>query len=799
MIASTHDSIRRAWKQGRRWLRNVVKRLDMRQKQAPPYRPEFNDSLLATRLGIPAPANTGMRNPGQAGLGFEGARRARELFGTRFFVDPADIEALSRKLEILCPGTTATILHSVEQDRTRGIPVYSLRGPALGPAFPWGALAFGPGRDPLYALRPHRFAFAPRHAWACLIDPAAAQPLRGMIRGWMECASAAGSSFCYDSNLGVIQRILALSWAWAFLAARPEEETATGLGLEWDVLHIIAADIRFLEPVLGKSVPNNHLLADWFAGWLLGTLFPELLDLAESTGEQRWCEELLAQTYPDGGSFEHSSHYHEFASEMGVAYLLLARQNALVPDPRVTERVKALLAYQCDLTGPESSPLPIGNAIEDTLFPLDPGEAWCSGALRECYRALFRPEASAPLPGDTTRIRAFWLLGGALVDASLGEQQAPHLVSFAQAGVYVLADEWLDARLVFRSGPAPDTALTAGHMHSDLLAVYVNVQGLPFLVDAGTYTYRRHSAAWENDEPAWRAYFGGPEAHNGFCISRQDPLGPITGDFRRRAIPACVSTRHETDGVVSYVEGRFDSDNAYHGMGRTCVQIAGEYWLLLNTPPTHLPADTPSWLGFQFDTQVTLRQEGPTVQVTHRQQPASMFIVTSQRAQGPQVLYGSIEPLGGWVSPRYGEKLGAPQLRYPISEAVSPLAFLVTTDRRYAGAEFVWSQTRADGAWLVALRSGDIEDWILVQPRTAAPWVQGQTTIDFDGRMLWLRKDGRQRLTLRWLGATRLEWPDRSIRLRADALQPFDLSVSTETDFKQASEAFSLFEWPHPG
>ena len=120
--------------------------------------------------------------------------------------------------------------------------------------------------------------------------------------------------------------------------------------------------------------PNNHLLADWFAGWYIQQLVPEFLAHPEHDYEQLFRAEFLRQTYADGGNFEHSAHYHEFACEMGVAYLLLCRQQGRHPDAGIEIRIDRLLALQSALTGPHCHPLAYGNAVEDTLFPLDVNE-----------------------------------------------------------------------------------------------------------------------------------------------------------------------------------------------------------------------------------------------------------------------------------------------------------------------------------------------------------------------------------------------------------------------------------------
>ncbi|MFN2289297.1 MAG: alginate lyase family protein [Chromatocurvus sp.] len=761
------------------------------------YRPIFRVASLIRCIGTTPPGNVDGDTPvDDMSNAYACARKARALFGERFFVDPRSVAALAGQLEAQYSALTKRLLERTILDRCEGIPLYSSKGPPLGPDFPWGDLPLGPGGDIMYRMRPHRFAFSPRHAWVCLSDPAAVGSLAGMIESWTRYAGTADDTCCYGSNLAVIQRVLALSWSWAFLAGRPEQETPTGLGLEWKILQIIDADIRFLEPRLGHSAPNNHLLADKFASWYLSTVFPELLEGEYPHSAQDWGDELLSQTYPDGGSFEHSSHYHEFACEMGVAYLLLTRRNGVVPASRLRERIGSLLAYQCALTGPECCPLPIGNAIEDTLFPLDVGEAWCAASLRECYRALFLPGLSPAPTSDDTIIRAFWLLGGGLARPPEETARLPALSSFPLAGLYVMSDPELDARLIFRTGPAPGTEVAAGHMHSDLLSIYLNVASHPVLVDAGTYTYRQSTGAGRANDVGWRRYFSGPLAHNGFSVGDEDPLGPISGDFRHRDIPERVPSRSGSDGVISFVEGCFDSDNAYSGMRRLCIHVVGNYWLLVHKPPSTLgPADDAS-IGFQFAPNVSVQRRAGYAHVASEAGKANMFMSADDSVLEPSVLFGCTESSGGWVSPRYGEKVAAQQLRYPFTDAESVSAFVLTTDPRHAEVRVIETAYRDCASWLVRLESGGTEDLIIVQPATTSSWELEGGHIVFSGEFVWLRATGDYCVSLRWVGASSFEWVGRSVRIRTEAQEPCNLNITRDTNLAEVASSFAILEWP---
>jgi hypothetical protein len=197
-------------------------------------------------------------------------------------------------------------LERVRTEREIGLGVYARTGPPLRRAFPWKGLPLGPGGDKLYRKRPHRFAFAPRLALAALYGEPGDAYLAELLEEWMAIAASRDNGVAYDSNLAVTQRLLALSWAWAFLAAR-ESRSLVDLEQEASVLKVICSDIEFLLPRLGDSFANNHLLADGFAGWFIGFVWPELApeDGIRERFERLWSRELSRQILPDGTSFEH--------------------------------------------------------------------------------------------------------------------------------------------------------------------------------------------------------------------------------------------------------------------------------------------------------------------------------------------------------------------------------------------------------------------------------------------------------------------------------------------------------------
>jgi len=688
----------------------------------------------------------------------------REKIGSRFFLQPADVDKLCQR--VYQPGSiwSHQLTRFVSEVLDDGMFIYVEQGPKLSGEFPWQSIPVGPGGDSLYSIKPHRFSFLPRLALATYLRLIPSNHLLAIVNSWIKMAEEGKSSLFYASNLVVIQRILATTWAWFFLAARPVTRDTEGLGLESFLLRILWADIQFLIPRISFSVPNNHLLADRFAACFIQMIIPEFCQRVElSDVEEKFREEFLRQTYDDGGSFEHSAHYHEFACEMGVAYLLLCYKQGHEPDKEVYNRVKALLHFQAALTGPGTkTPLAFGNATEDTLFPLDGGKGWCSGSLREIYRAVFVAKVASASGNDPSVERAFWLLGGKLRESDQNIEDDLICQSFPEGGIHVYPDSELGGRLVFRSGPLADSTVVAGHTHADLLSIYLSVGEQMILGDSGTYTYRGLSDKWPENSPDWRNYFAGPIAHNTLCIEGQDPFGKIVGDFRKFDIPP-LKCHYSISPSLAWCEGKLSDVGIYSDYIRGCVHVKGYYWVIYDDPSLLEIDDQLCWYGFQCIPGSELSNFSPkTLQIENN---GKNLFLTSSFSDSPEIIEGNLDPLGGWFSSSYGSLSPAPQIRYKL-EHFLPSAFVVTTQPE-AIPELISVSVENDKSFIIlTLKNTHNEDWLIINKNINNACVY--SGLVFTGQLLWVRFVAEKPALLRWSNGHHVSWEKYGITLNLE-------------------------------
>jgi hypothetical protein len=556
----------------------------------------------------------------------------------------------------------AALLDETKQLRETGLPIYeSLAGP-LEAGLDWTRLP--PSRDRLYRLRPHRFGFLPRLAMAAACGANALPTILATLDRWIAAAGRLAED-AYFSNLVVIYRIVAITWAAPFCVALARAGQPTAATICLRLYQILAADIQYVAARLGDSAPNNHLLSDRFAAWLLAMCYPDLYPHTDITSlEQVWYEELSRQFDSDGTNFEQSAHYHDLGCEMAVGYLIISLRTGRHPDHLVLTHIARMLRFQSALTDARGICFALGDATDDPLLPLDAASGWGGGTWRALYNSLFDPTSPGIADGARGAERAFWLR--AALPRSQPELRVTEKYPLANMAVfpnggYVTFRDGPDEQLVlFRTGPSPGTETHAGHAMSDLLSIYWTLRGQPVLEPSGTYTYEIGPGRGDGPKGP-RDYFRSPAASNGVLLHGHDPLGGATGRFRGGDNGTRVATRHRfLDRIMGWAEGRLAEAGPLNGHTRGILHLPGLYTLAYDRAPLLPPGARISY-RWQFapEAQVDAREAR---QAIARMPGGACFVSIGGDVANVECVQGRQDPPAGWISRGYGRVQAAPQL-----------------------------------------------------------------------------------------------------------------------------------------
>jgi hypothetical protein len=310
------------------------------------------------------------------------------------------------------------------------------------------------------------------------------------------------------------------------------------------------------------------------------------------------------------------------------------------------------------------------------------------------------------------------------------------------------------------------------------MSVYLCANGASFLVDSGTYTYRSRAAAWQAGEPEWRRYLRGPAAHNGLSIEEHDPLGEVRGDFRGGGLETFVTVEKNRSGpVASWIHSRMLGGGPYASHRRGVVHVLGEYFVVYDLLSAAKPA-AQRHFGFQFSPDVEVARFG-SHGFAARKDDTVVVLVGSSNLPEPLTLVGSRDPLGGWVSRRYGELLPAAQARFPLSPETTSAAFLVRAAESPESETIEAEELGAFGI-RITVRFGEIEDLLLLNLGGVEAELDAGD-LRFTGDLVWIRSRRSAPSNLRWLNGARLEWSTRGIRVACSETSP-NLEIDAERD-----------------
>jgi hypothetical protein len=350
---------------------------------------------------------------------------------------------------------------------------------------------------------------------------------------------------------------------------------------------------------------GNHTIAESVGLIFAGVLFCEIKEGKRwfNRGIQTLEIELSHQILDDGGSAEQSFHYHRFVLDLYWLVIDFLERNNLYEcvklKPRLMRAEEFLLAFQ----DPNGSLPSIGDA--DDGFAIAP---------------TVKPKR--PIVNyHKKKIRIFKMSG------------------------YTVIKTEKRTRMIFDHGPLGMSPLY-NHGHADALSITLSKDGRKVLVDPGTYRY--------NGEPEWRQYFKGTKAHNTVTVDGLDQSIQETGFIWSH--PYLVK-------LLGFSENneQFLINAEHNGYARLKKSVWHQRNLLLFSDSCFLIKDTFSGRGIHdFEINYHLHPKAALIKQNNwweiNNEGARIYMRLLNNDDFTTIC-GSLDPIHGWYSPRYGIKL----------------------------------------------------------------------------------------------------------------------------------------------
>jgi hypothetical protein len=660
------------------------------------------DRVTLTATGAEAPclfrklkddaAHTGIIRQFRSGHGDHAERQIARQFHTdapaRFFAGASDTHVADLIYDT-CSAEHTAIIKSADAICRGDFPILGYGSLSFGKPADWHLDPLSGKRAPLVhwskinhldpaVVGDHKVVWElNRHQW--LLDLGQAYRFTGNERyakifaqgvaDWMR-SNPPGLGINWSSSLEASMRLIA--WSWALFLFRGSKWLTASLQVE--LIAWIETHASYVERYLSRYFsPNTHLTGEALGLYYVGTLLPGLKDAQHwaELGRDILLQQLHQQVHADGVYFEQATRYQYYTVEIYLHFVILARKNGEEVPEEVNTALKRMLDFLLALRKPNGAIPQIGDTDGGWLLPLVRRAPDDFSALFSTAAVLFRRADYAWAAGGLAS-ETLWLLGAdAHKEFAALHPAPPHstqLQLFREGGYAVMRNGWQSRshHMVFDTGPLGCNN-SGAHGHADLLSIQCSVFGEPYIIDAGTGSYRA------DDE--WRSYFRGTRAHSTVMVdgqSQAEPNGPFAW---RQPRPSARLLHHESSLDLDLVEAMHDAysglrDPVTHRRRILFVKGGAGYWVIVDDLTG--AASHKLELRYQLASLDVRQEQDEWVRIRGRNGSALLMRAFAEVPLATDISEGQLEPVSGWVSPNYGQRIPTPSLTYR-AESMLPL------------------------------------------------------------------------------------------------------------------------------
>jgi hypothetical protein len=605
---------------------------------------------------------------------------------------PSAHEALLMQADRLLAGRLEVFGHPVPMND--GMPDWN-RDPVTGTVVPLSFGLFidfrhvGDGVDikHLWEVNRHLWWVTLAQAWALTRREAYLQRLGQLIDDWIRaCPYGYGANWASPVEHGI--RLINWSLVWQLIGGESSPLWQEVLGqqrlLRW--CDCVFQHLRFASDNYSLySSANNHLIGEAAGVYIAAHTWdrwPQARHLRAHA--KRILEaETLKQFASDGVNREQAMCYHKFSLQFLLAAGLCARANGDDFVPAAWARIEAAVGFLAAMTDGSGRIPRIGDGDDGDVWKLAVGDgAEGYRSLVALGAALFARDdlqAKADAGRGAPDAQLAWLPGVPKRDVAPSSAPLAQLPRRFPEGGYLLLGHGLhtpqELRVVFDCGPLGYNRIS-GHGHADALSVLVSWAGREWFVDPGTYCY--------NAAPHLRRYFRGTSAHNTLVVDEQDQseygasflwLGDVNSVLVSEDPPAAGQSAHAwhdgyrrlRDPVIHHRRVTLGEELLTVEDWLECVQaheVALNWHAASEVQWEH---GNGAWVLKAGERRVALSIEGADCEA--------------------RVAVGEENPVQGWVSPRFYERVAAPTLA--VRAHLAPRQVLRTVMRFGARGELL--------------------------------------------------------------------------------------------------------------
>jgi hypothetical protein len=375
--------------------------------------------------------------------------------------------------------------------------------------------------------------------------------------------------------------IRAFNWAIAFeLIRKSAAFDAKVMARAYESLFDVGV---FIERNLENKyeVTSNHFLSNVVGLYGLGVVFADLPVGRRWLRECReWLEgEMVVQILPDGADYESSVPYHRLVLELFLSGARLAEREGTPLSDGYRASLERMSAFMADVLRPDGLLPQVGDADDGRLHVFTEYGVWKPQDARHILAPaamMFDRPGWLAASGDGGLWEAGWWGYDVTATRSAPAAREPVARLFEHAGIAVVKDG--GSYLIVTNGRVGTNGF-GNHKHNDLLSFEFHADGVPLVVDPGSYVY--------TSNPEARNLFRGTGYHNTIQIdgTEQNEIRP---DYLFRLFETSTVEHLSFEDTADHVEYR----GRHTGYTRLSAPVVHERTLrLLKNRGTLLIAD----------------------------------------------------------------------------------------------------------------------------------------------------------------------------------------------------------------
>jgi hypothetical protein len=362
------------------------------------------------------------------------------------------------------------------------------------------------------------------------------------------------------SNLEINIRLINWYWCWILLEKdelwQKEEKYKSFREEVWLPL-IYTHCIYSAKNPSQYSSANNRLIAEYAGLFIASTLWK----FRESAAWMKKCRrglerEITKQHSENGVNREEAAGCIQFITDFFLLSYIAAEHSGIAFSARYTNSLKAICNYINNLLDMNGN-IPKYGDEDDGRVILPDGNFEINNFL-----SILNTAAVLFNKPELKRNGAGWEMKSHLLTTRFNGknvwEQFKHHTSPARSAFYEKeghfimrkhTDENTEVYCHFDAAPLGYLSIAA-HGHADALSMIVHIDGYPFLVDPGTYSYHTHAE--------WRKYFVSTLAHNTVTINQADQAqlsGPTLWRNHYKPSLLATSSSNEFDTVSATHNG----------------------------------------------------------------------------------------------------------------------------------------------------------------------------------------------------------------------------------------------------